>query len=108
MWSCFINPWSQQLEFIHGKHTVNKGPKNPNIFTEPLDCVGTEGTEKQEGKEVPVAGSDRNLIQIQEIKMILQQTVQRNQISKMISGKSTESKKRLSSFMGSLLQVLSC
>jgi len=104
VWSCFINPWSQQLEFIHGKHTVNKGPKNPNIFTEPLDCVGTEGTEKQEGKEVPVAGSDRNLIQIQEIKMILQQTVQRNQISKMISGKSTESKKRLSSFMGSLLQ----
>ena len=33
-WSFFINPWSRQLEFVHGKHTVKKGPRYPDVFTD--------------------------------------------------------------------------
>ena len=33
-WSFFTNPWSRQLEFVHGKHTVKKGPRHPDVFAE--------------------------------------------------------------------------
>lgn len=35
-WSSFINPWSRLLEFIHGKHFVLKGPRFPDVFSEPI------------------------------------------------------------------------
>ena len=31
-WSCFVNPWTNNLEFINGINTIVKGPKNPNIL----------------------------------------------------------------------------
>ena len=95
-WSCFVNPWNQQLEFIHGRHTIVKGPKNPNIFSEP---PYEEQQEKASDDKVKVT----SIIQ-DDIKLILQNYVRKNQISKMTSGGSTESKKKLSSFMGTLLQ----
>ncbi|KAK6175526.1 hypothetical protein SNE40_013973 [Patella caerulea] len=33
-WSCFVNPWSNQVEIIMGKHKVISGPKDPDIFKE--------------------------------------------------------------------------
>lgn len=33
-WSSFVNPWTKRLEFIIGKHTVVKGPKNTDVFSE--------------------------------------------------------------------------
>lgn len=42
VWSCFINPWSKQLEFVDGKHTILKGPPNPSVFAEPGETAGTE------------------------------------------------------------------
>ncbi|XP_052760845.1 uncharacterized protein LOC128203458 isoform X2 [Mya arenaria] len=33
-WSSFVNPWTKTLEFIIGKHTVVKGPENPDVFSE--------------------------------------------------------------------------
>ena len=93
-WSCFINPWNQQLEFINGKHTIIKGPKNPQIFMEPAD----EQTDLLSEEKVKISSLQ------EDIKLILQKTVQKNQISKFHGGSSTESKKKLSSFMGTLLQ----
>ncbi|XP_041377431.1 uncharacterized protein LOC121389849 [Gigantopelta aegis] len=34
-WSTFLNPWSKQLEFVIGHHTVIKGPENIDVFAEP-------------------------------------------------------------------------
>ena len=93
-WSCFINPWNQQLEFIHGKHSVIKGPKNPNIFSEP--SYDTDKLSEEKMKMTSLVQDD--------IKLILQNSIRKNQISKLTSGGSTESKKKLSSFMGTLLQ----
>ncbi|XP_059176055.1 uncharacterized protein LOC131955795 isoform X2 [Physella acuta] len=31
-WSSFMNPWSMQLEFIIGQHTITKGPTRPDLF----------------------------------------------------------------------------
>ncbi|KAH9513558.1 hypothetical protein Btru_033354 [Bulinus truncatus] len=31
-WSSFVNPWSMQLEFIIGQHTVIKGPSRLDLF----------------------------------------------------------------------------
>ena len=95
-WSCFVNPWNQQLEFIHGKHQVLRGPKNPNIFSDP--CY--EPPEKASEEKLKISSEVQD-----SIRGILQNHVRKNQISKMISGRSsTENKKKLSSFMGSLLQ----
>ena len=94
-WSCFVNPWNQQLEFIHGKHTVLRGPKNPNIFSDP----SYDPPEKASEEKVKISSEVHDAI-----KGVLQNHVRKNQISKMISGSSTENKKKLSSFMGSLLQ----
>ena len=93
-WSCFINPWNQQLEFINGKHTIIKGPKNPQIFMELAD----EQTDLLSEEKVKISSLQ------EDIKLILQKTVQKNQISKFNGGNNTESKKKLSSFMGTLLQ----
>ena len=41
VWSCFINPWSKQLEFVDGKHTILKGPPNPSVFAEPGETAGS-------------------------------------------------------------------
>ena len=94
-WSCFINPWNQQLEFINGKHTIMKGPKNPQVFTEP---VSDDQADLLSEEKVKISSIQ------EDIKQILQKTVQKNQISKFHGGNSTESKKKLSSFMGTLLQ----
>ncbi|XP_025207496.1 period circadian protein [Melanaphis sacchari] len=32
-WSNFVNPWSDQVEFVIGKHKVIQGPINPNVTT---------------------------------------------------------------------------
>ena len=95
VWSCFINPWNQQLEFIHGKHSVTKGPKNTNIFIDP--CFDNSEKVSDEKK------SQSSLLQ-DDIKLLLQNSVRKNQISKLTSSGSIESKKKLSSFMGHLLQ----
>ena len=35
-WSCFVNPYNElYLEFIYGKHSVMRGPENPEIFQDP-------------------------------------------------------------------------
>ena len=96
VWSCFINPWSQQLEFIHGKHTVIKGPNNTNVF---LDSPNTDkkiqDTENEENQNETIQ---------REIRMILKNTSQRYVLSDCISGSSIKTKNELSSFMGTLLQ----
>ena len=94
-WSSFVNPWNHQLEFIHGKHTVLRGPKNPDIFSDP----SYDSPEKVSEETIKVSSEVKHAI-----RGVLQNFVRKNQISKMISGSSTENKKKLSSFMGSLLQ----
>ena len=44
-WSFFINPWSRQLEFVHGKHTVKKGPRYADVFAEIVKDVTAEPPE---------------------------------------------------------------
>ena len=94
-WSCFVNPWSKHLEFIYGKHTVIKGPLNPNVFSEST-YNQNEIMSKDKLKVLSIILDD--------IKLILQTSVTKNQISKLISGGSFESKKKLSSFIETLLQ----
>jgi len=92
-WSSFINPWSRQLEFVHGKHTVMQGPKFPDIFSE--DNILDEQISDKASKQA-------ELIQ-NEIKCTLKKTLLVNRMSSAISNPSTKNKKELSSFMGSLL-----
>eukprot|EP00090_Calanus_glacialis_P014686 TRINITY_DN23529_c0_g1_i1.p1 TRINITY_DN23529_c0_g1~~TRINITY_DN23529_c0_g1_i1.p1 ORF type:complete len:1323 (-),score=302.40 TRINITY_DN23529_c0_g1_i1:347-4315(-) len=93
-WSSFINPWSRQLEFVHGKHTVMQGPKFPDIFSEgaTLDEQISDKVYKQ-GEFI-----------ISEIKCTLKKTLLTNRMTNAISNQSTKNKKELSSFMGSLLE----
>ncbi|XP_060852245.1 period circadian protein isoform X1 [Rhopalosiphum padi] len=32
-WSNFVNPWSDQVEFVIGKHKIIRGPINPDVTT---------------------------------------------------------------------------
>merc|ERR1712106_783457 len=93
-WSSFINPWSRQLEFVHGKHTVMQGPKFPDIFSEETTI------DEQISDKVFKQGE---LIQ-NEIKCTLKKTLLVNRMNNAISNPSTKNKKELSSFMGSLLE----
>jgi len=93
LWSSFINPWSRQLEFVHGKHTIMQGPKFPDIFSEgAMDENIPEKVSKQ-----------GELIQ-NEIKCTLRKTMLTSRMTNAISNPSTKNKKELSSFMGSLLE----
>eukprot|EP00092_Neocalanus_flemingeri_P023959 GFUD01025990.1.p1 GENE.GFUD01025990.1~~GFUD01025990.1.p1 ORF type:complete len:1325 (+),score=327.53 GFUD01025990.1:258-4232(+) len=94
-WSSFINPWSRQLEFVHGKHTVVQGPKFPDIFSE-------VSSDEQISEKVSKQGE---LIQ-NEIKCTLRKTLLTSRMRNVngISNQSTKNKKELSSFMGSLLE----
>ena len=52
IWSCFINPWSRQLEFVMGKHKVLQGPDNPNIFDwDPCNANNAGHNENSEDDE---------------------------------------------------------
>ena len=46
-WSTFINPWTQQLEFVMGKHTVVLGPEVIHNFFD-----GTENTNAMSGLKI--------------------------------------------------------
>jgi len=43
-WDCFFNPWTQNLEFVTGTHTVHTGPENAeDFFNETLDPEAIQG-----------------------------------------------------------------
>ena len=92
LWTPFINPWNQQLEFIHGRHTIVKGPKITNLFLEPSLEELQEKTieDKMEAKE--------------KTKLILQNYVRRKHVSKKADLVENKKKSQLSSFMGVLLK----
>jgi len=94
-WSCFINPWSRQLEFVHGKHCVTQGPRFPDVFDDIQ--YGLD--------ESALLVHSRQMSAIKtEIKSILRQTVQRNSLLNSEVTSSSKVKKELSTFMGSLLE----
>jgi len=97
VWSCFINPWSQLLEFISGKHTVIKGPANPNVFMESL-----EDSERMINVEDKITKEDL-LIQ-EDIKNIIKKISGGNKAYEELAGNKFVSKKELFGFMGTLLQ----
>ena len=89
-WSSFINPWSKQLEFIHGKHTVTQGPKNLDIFN------------KGSLEDISPALSKQDKLIIEDI---------RQKLSRMPStvihypvNPTSKNKKELTNFMSSLLE----
>jgi len=90
LWSCFINPWSRQLEFVHGKHTVVMGPIHSDVFAV-LPIMDTAPVLKQ------------NLTSQEEIRNILKKTVMKNNFLD-VQTSSSKTKKQLSSFMGTLLE----
>ena len=57
-WSFFINPWSRQLEFVHGKHTVKKGPRHPDVFAEVTENVSE--TEVNDSRPLQPTQADIN------------------------------------------------
>lgn len=94
-WNSFINPWSKQLEFIHGKHVVTQGPKVVDIFN------------KMEGsiEEIPMTVTKQAELTIVDIRRILTKnlapvrTISQNPVHE-----TSKNKKELASFMGSLLE----
>ena len=95
-WSCFINPWSHNLEFIQGLHTVIKGPTNPNIFMASSNSlIRFQDSECVENKNETV---------INEIKTLVKNSSHRYHASNNISLNSIKTAKELTSFMGSLIQ----
>ena len=116
-WSSFINPWSRLLEFIHGKHFVLKGPRRPDVFGEPVKgdsgaLAITDETEEASAVASPSALPKEELakenLRVQnDIRNILRRTVQRSTSTFLDTqpNSSTKTKKELSNFMGSLLEV---
>ena len=94
-WSSFINPWSKQLEFIHGKHMVTQGPKVTDIFNDREGSI----------EEIPATMTKQAEIIIPDIRRILSKTlipsktVPQNPVTQ-----TSKNKKELASFMGSLLE----
>merc|ERR1719350_2749282 len=94
-WNSFINPWSKQLEFIHGKHVVTQGPKVTDIFNSREGSI----------EEIPASMTKQAEIIIPDIKRILSKTlvpskvVPQNPVTQ-----TSKNKKELASFMGSLLE----
>ena len=93
-WSCFVNPWTNNLEFINGVHTIVKGPKNPNIFAEPM----FEGPQEKESDE-----TFKMLSFLQDdIKLIHRHYVRKRHISDRTSVSSPKSKMKFSSYLDTL------
>ena len=93
-WSCFVNPWTNNLEFINGIHTIVKGPKNPNIFAEPI----FEGPQEKESNE-----TIKMLSFLQDdIKLLLRHYVRKRHISDRTSVSSPKSKIKLSNYLDTL------
>ena len=96
-WSCFINPWSRQLEFVNGKHYVTKGPRHPDVFADFLM--------DNEEPQTLVEDFETHAIAIQnDIRNTLKKTVQRNTFLDAHFSSTSKTRKELSSFMGTLLE----
>lgn len=92
-WSSFINPWSRNLEFINGKHTVLQGPKQQDLFAV-----------ERKDNEIPETVFKQAMLIQNDIRWSLKRThVAVRQVDPTIS-QVTKNKKDLSSFMGSLLE----
>ena len=96
-WSCFVNPWTNNLEFINGKHTIVKGPRNPNIFTEHSTFEGSQ--EKASNETIKMLSFLQD-----DIKLILQRYVRKKHIYDRTRLSSPKSKSRLSSYLDTLRQ----
>ena len=98
-WSCFVNPWTNNLEFINGIHTIIKGPKNPNIFAEPMS----------EGPQEKVSDETIKMLSFlkDDIKLILQHYVRNKHISDRTSVSSPKSKIKLSNYLDTLRHKVS-
>lgn len=96
-WSCFINPWSRQLEFVHGKHSVIKGPLHPDVFADLPKETFVHYDIADKCIKQKMANQD-------DIKNILKKTVQKNNFVDVQATSSSKTKKELSNFMGSLLE----
>merc|ERR1711970_1588217 len=92
-WSSFINPWSRQLEFVHGKHTVLQGPKQPDLFS-------FEGNDDAISETIC---KHAEVIQ-NDILCTLKRTQLTGRQTDSSSNQVPKNKKELSSFMGSLLE----
>ena len=90
-WSSFINPWSKQLEFIHGKHMVTQGPKITDIFN------------SREGSIEEICDQNKGLVSAIRSclskTLVPSKTVPQNPVTQ-----TSKNKKELASFMGSLLE----
>ena len=94
-WSSFMNPWSKQLEFIHGKHVVTQGPKVTDIFNSREGSI----------EEIPASMTKQAEIIIPDIKRILSKTlVPSKTVPQNPVTQTSKNKKELASFMGSLLE----
>ncbi len=114
-WSCFVNPWSKKLEFVIGQHTILKGPSNVDVFT----TMSAEDDEQHRAvtsaSTAAEAGDDnsKNKCKVaqDEIRMMLKETVSRSQSALGVTGDplrvtSTRRRKKLASFMGTLLEEM--
>merc|ERR1719192_2141324 len=90
-WSSFINPWSKQLEFIHGKHMVTQGPKCTDIFNSREGSI-------EEIKD-PCSQIKEEIRRILAKTLVPSKTVPQNPVTQ-----TSKNKKELASFMGSLLE----
>jgi len=98
----FINPWSRQLEFIIGKHTVIKGPKDTNIFNGKESHTESEGDSEITDEMVEEA----KLIQ-EEMKHLLSKPVHRKLLKPDdIYQSSSKRRKELTNFMETLLDQM--
>ena len=94
-WSSFLNPWTRQLEFIQGNHALVKGPKHPDIFSDTL-------MEQEEALSEEIV-KVQNLI-IGDIKLLMNNYARKKHIYDVTSGGSITERKKLTKFMGNLLQ----
>ena len=94
-WSSFLNPWTRQLEFIQGNHVLVEGPKHPDIFSDTL--------QEQEEELSEDIVKIQNLI-IGDIKLLMNNYARKKHIFDVTSGETITERKKLTKFMGNLLQ----
>uniref|UniRef100_A0A1A7XF80 Period circadian protein homolog 2 n=1 Tax=Iconisemion striatum TaxID=60296 RepID=A0A1A7XF80_9TELE len=51
-WSSFVNPWSQKVSFVIGRHKVRMGPMNEDIFMPPASAVSRMRTMDPDIQEI--------------------------------------------------------
>ncbi|XP_076000671.1 period circadian protein homolog 2 isoform X1 [Genypterus blacodes] len=51
-WSSFVNPWSQKVSFVIGRHKVRMGPVNEDVFRAPGSAVGEMKTMEPDIQEI--------------------------------------------------------